>query len=694
MSVLYYLGNDKRITCLWVLVTAFLFSCVSDKDISPTDKPKEGIEALTVNDSFEYKTIQATNINVTVTIGGEPLAGVPLVLYTSAPASLYNEDPNIGGDVLVKGITDENGFYGSDVHLPAYLEEVFIQTDFIGIPDVTVAPVNNGAVNVEINDQNTTAQGRFNTNYPADYKSARTNRTYTFLGSFDNNGVPDYLELQSDEVDASFLHDVNQSLPERNPVPQAHPEYLASGAETDIKLNAEADVWVTFVHEGAGYRNVLGFYTYDVDSPPATADDITSLNVIFPNTSFNGSGGGLSSGDKVKIGRFTPGTGIGWFIVANGWNGSSVGDGNNIFYSNPEFNPESDPSLKQHNVLLKDDGRNLVLLGFEDLKRDVNSDEDFNDAIFYITASPYSAIDGGSLQRVTSEQEDSDGDGIVDVFDDYPQDIEKAFDNYYPSENTFGTLAFEDLWPNKGDYDFNDLVVDYQFNQITDGNNELVEVNAKFLVKAIGAGFENGFGFQMDLASGDVASVTGISLSENFISLNGNNTETGQQKATIIVFDNAYYVLRHPGGGQRFVNTEPGSTHVTPDTLEVNIRLSTPQSIANAGLAPYNPFLIVNKERGKEVHLPGYLPTSLADSRYFKTGIDATDLSEGRYYKSLGNLPWAMNVPESFDYPIEQVEILSAHLRFAEWVQSDGFSRQDWYRNEFGYRDSGKIYRP
>ncbi len=33
-----------------------------------------------------------------------------------------------------------------------------------------------------------------------------------------------------------------------------------------------------------------------------------------------------------------------------------------------------------------------------------------------------------------------------------------------PSEQFTGTLAYEDLWPGKGDYDFNDLVVDYDFD--------------------------------------------------------------------------------------------------------------------------------------------------------------------------------------------------------------------------------------
>jgi hypothetical protein len=38
----------------------------------------------------------------------------------------------------------------------------------------------------------------------------------------------------------------------------------------------------------------------------------------------------------------------------------------------------------------------------------------------------------------------------------------------------YGTLAYEDLWPSKGDYDFNDLVVDYDFN-IVKNNQEVAQ---------------------------------------------------------------------------------------------------------------------------------------------------------------------------------------------------------------------------
>ena len=62
-------------------------------------------------------------------------------------------------------------------------------------------------------------------------------------------------------------------------------------------------------------------------------------------------------------------------------------------YSNPDFNPESEEALRNHNVLLNDPENERIILGFEDIRRDYSScDQDFNDAIFYITANPYEAI--------------------------------------------------------------------------------------------------------------------------------------------------------------------------------------------------------------------------------------------------------------------------------------------------------------
>jgi LruC domain-containing protein len=287
---------------------------------------------------------------------------------------------------------------------------------------------------------------------------------------------------------------------------------------------------------------------------------------------------------------------------------------------------------------------------------------------------------------------DQDGDGVVDTEDSYPNDPARAFNNVYPAEG-FGSLAFEDLWPGKGDYDFNDLVVDYQFTIVTNSANKVTEVLSKFAVRAIGAGFANGFGFQLPgatLQSTDME-VEGSVLNENYITLNSNGLEANQDKPTVIVFDNINAIMPPVSGFG--VNVIPGDPYVDPDTMLVNIGITPGKySIDELGLNNFNPFLIVNKERGKEVHLPNYEPTSLVDAAYFGTSQDDSDPATGKYYKTAENLPWAIKIASSYDYTIESAQITSAHLKFVEWAESSGAFYPDWYLDLSGYRNEANIY--
>ncbi|WP_262732243.1 DUF4114 domain-containing protein [Gaetbulibacter sp. NE] len=230
-------------------------------------------------------------------------------------------------------------------------------------------------------------------------------QNYQYLGSYSANGVPDYLEPIGDTVDVATLEMISSSLPESYPVPDYNPHYISSGYDTDLIIDDLADVWVTFVSEGAGYKNVLGFYTYDVNNPPATAPQPEDITIIFPNVSALGSGGGLVVGDKVKIGTFQPGTGIGWVLLANAWSSSSSSVGNGLWqlFSNPDYNPEAHENLRHHNVLLNDPNNERIILGFEDIRRDYSScDNDFNDAIFYVSANPYEALRTTNYADVSS----------------------------------------------------------------------------------------------------------------------------------------------------------------------------------------------------------------------------------------------------------------------------------------------------
>lgn len=218
-------------------------------------------------------------------------------------------------------------------------------------------------------------------------------QNFNYLGTYSSNGTPNYLESPGDVVSVSTLELIDSSIPETFRVPVYNPHYISSGYDTDLLLNAESEVFVTFISEGAGFRNVLGYYTYDAANPPSIPPADEDIVIIFPNASALGSGGGLRTGDKVSLGTFPAGTGIGWVLLSNGWNGSQVGYGYWRLFSNPAFNPESDPLLRQHNVLISDAENEIVILGFEDINREASwCDHDFNDAVFYVTASDFANI--------------------------------------------------------------------------------------------------------------------------------------------------------------------------------------------------------------------------------------------------------------------------------------------------------------
>ncbi|MGP4854957.1 DUF4842 domain-containing protein, partial [Klebsiella pneumoniae] len=74
-----------------------------------------------------------------------------------------------------------------------------------------------------------------------------------------------------------------------------------------------------------------------------------------------------------------------------------------------------------------------------------------------------------------------------------------------------------------------------------------------------------------------------------------------------------------------FVNTDMNLPKVTGTTINMKISFTSPIDIGYFDNVPFNPFIISNLRRGFEVHLPGQLPTALADKTQFGQGIDATN---------------------------------------------------------------------
>ncbi|MBU2553596.1 MAG: LruC domain-containing protein [Bacteroidetes bacterium] len=286
----------------------------------------------------------------------------------------------------------------------------------------------------------------------------------------------------------------------------------------------------------------------------------------------------------------------------------------------------------------------------------------------------------------TPQNPDTDGDGCPDDQDDYPNDPLRCSDDYYPNETDFTSLAFEDLWTGRGDYDFNDLVVQTNYKIVKNGENKVVEIFGKFHIAAVGASLNNGFGIEFDVPTTAIASVTGTEIVGSAVTIGANGMEQGPiNKAVLIVYDAINDYL-----GTSMVNTVPGGNTMEIDTITVHVSFATPQ--ASIGTPPYNPFMFINQERGKEIHLIDHTPTEMVDASYFGQEADNSDPATGRYYVTSTNLPWVIEIPEDFEWPVEKADILTAYLKFRDWAESSGNLFPDWYQDLPGYRNQSNIY--
>jgi LruC domain-containing protein len=681
-----------------IVVGLSLSGCKKDTSANSALKPiPKATKDMVISPNFKLSTVKNLLINVTALDNqNKALTNVRLNILTNYRAS--------GGKQIMTASTDAAGIVNMTYSIPDYLDSVVVASDYIGLPSETKVSTKSGQIVLKLGGLYPVLKSA---SAGPQFKSVSTPLISTPLGTWNSSGVPNYLEPTNDVIDAKLLSDLNTLLPERVDMRANHPELLLKTNQTNLVLTDDCNVWVSFIFEGAGWQNALGYYYYSTDNPPKTLAEMPAINVIFPNCSMPGSGGDLHAGNKVKLkgplasGAFPKNTTIGWALMSNGYSGNTVGVGNGIRYSDLKFNYETDDNLKKHFILLYDRSRYNFILTVEDYWGDNSGcDHDFNDCMFNVIANPIQNVDVTNMPSPVFQGSDSDGDGVADNFDDYPNDPTKAFDSYYPSKGTFGSIAFEDQWPFIGDYDMNDMVIDCNFNQVTNANNLVVEIDGQVSLRAMGAAFKNGFGFQLPVVASVVSKCTVISKKtglpitlSNIVSIDAaTGLEKNQDKAVVILADNGFNLLPQNGSGIG-VNTTPLVPWSIPDTLLVTIQLKTPVSASLIGNAPYNPFIFVDGVRGQEVHLPDQVPTSLVNTTFFKTGSDDSDPASGRYYRTKNNMSWGISFADHYDYPIEKSDIIVTHLHFADWAISGGTLFKDWYLDKTGYRTPSLIYK-
>jgi len=288
------------------------------------------------------------------------------------------------------------------------------------------------------------------------------------------------------------------------------------------------------------------------------------------------------------------------------------------------------------------------------------------------------------------ETTDTDGDGVVDSLDVDPNDA-----NISAYASADGRFLFEDNFPYTGDYDFNDVVVDYQINAYLDNMGDIRKVFVILTPQFSGAGNPNSLHLSLtELSNSDLTNLSDSSgygtainksaispswtIADNFNELNGMgiiDTTTGSftwNYRTWNVFYGSYWT---PWGNKYYGwwndNTIQGYSSYTNYSYEHwNTGSIEPGSLKTMAIS---------------FELPsGYTLSDITDDNlniYIKNQAGRTIQTKAvnPNCQDEDGMPYAINVPNTVDWPKEAESITYKYSNFTSWATSNGTMNQNWW---------------
>lgn len=693
-------------------LTGLLFTVSScQKDVFNPEAPKpEDPQKFIEANTFDFSTIQTVNLSVDYS-----------AFQTYGPVffSVYNENPFVGEGEnehidenitpVFEDYTDANGRYNKSVKLPAYAQHLYVVTgNFLVTKSMVEADVVNGVANVVV--ENTTrgvtrAAARAATHDGVNTKDISKmpqlsfivdengNSTgeqiykewFTPLGTWDSqSGAPNYLVqpgsvkpelLFTDEELEGLYATVGNALDANKPCNEVYRD------QADLTLEKSSEVTITMLGGSTCWNSSLGYYYYTENNAPQSTMDLNII-MLFPNTqdgqwkrlganqSFN-KNIGVNRGDVVQLMYYpniangdlsnaTPifpkGIKIGFILKTNAWsmqgsqyalkgyerkynvwasstNGASfcrvpAEDTND--YPTPILNGESRSAKFAYK---KANGDKYAIVSFED----ACNDQDYDDVIFALRP--------------------------VNAFTPLPEVEDKK-------TTTVGVYAFEDLWPDKGDYDLNDAVIDFKHEKVMSKlktENEFKITEETFYLTT----YQNYVELTSGLALTLNTPVTPKSIEMKKIAPNSETPVAAEFECD----GNVYYLTNDIKG-------EIGTTYI--------LTLKYEPGQTQSELASVQPFIFRKEADGKnwEVHIPFEAPTAKMNFNYFGTKDDASVPAENRFFVRSGDYPFAYYLAgakiDSFKNTIlkranESRKINEFYPKFMEWSVSKGAKSHDWY---------------
>lgn len=247
---------------------------------------------------------------------------------------------------------------------------------------------------------------------------------------------------------------------------------------------------------------------------------------------------------------------------------------------------------------------------------------------------------------------DQDGDGMPDSQDDYPTDATRATLVRLPASGQ-SIIAYEDLFPSAGDADFNDYVVRVTNEEDLDAAGKIRRIRGTYTHMARGAGYKHTLQIKLPSAA--------FNYTLKRYAANGTlESDTSGHKNAAASLE----ILPSSDTTISQANTSSNQSLVLGKRAEIELTLDAASTRTAVGDAPYDLYIKV-LDTSKEVHFP----------RLYANG-DGSD-----QYMDQNGFPWALQVPNQWNWPLESDHIENGYSGFRPWYLSMGTTNQNWYES-------------
>lgn len=248
--------------------------------------------------------------------------------------------------------------------------------------------------------------------------------------------------------------------------------------------------------------------------------------------------------------------------------------------------------------------------------------------------------------------------------------VEQTVDSwvYYPSSASYFVVAYEDQYPNRGDYDFNDLVIGYRVG-FGVSNSQVVSVIGVGYMIARGASANHDWYLHVpfsDYVSGN-AQVNLFKPGSSEQAIGYPQLQAVNGNLNLRLFENTKALMKVEGSD--FANTLSEQTPIQGHKFSFSFDLDSPLSFDAIPAAPYDPYLHV-LTTGYEIHLSG------------NTAQLSQSTNSGSFnseYKDQLGYPYALVFPDQWLPPLEYTDLGEAYSTFLDYTNNGSSQNETWY---------------